>query len=145
MKGAVPKAQPGWDNSCDSQEDVTPTATASSSYKSQGDAAPCLDNRSKGYGVEKMREMAVQTAQSQTKSYQSRSGQPQPPSHNLAPRSNGPSSAPPPAPSTRPDPKALASEIAQLEYEMENCSNAVKRLQIRKNIATKRAIMLGPM
>ena len=147
MKRIAPKAQLGWDNSCDTQEDITATATATaiSSHKDHGDAGPCLDNRVKGYGVEKIREMAVQRAQSQTQLHQSRNGQPQPPSNNLTPQSNAPSFVPPPASSTRPDPKALASEIASLEYEMENCGNAVKRLQIRKNIAAKRAIMMGPL
>lgn len=149
MKRAAPRGQQAWDSSCDGQEDTT--ARAENTYEGSHGTSNGSDSRSKGYSADKIREMAIQTAQTQARSQsqsqtsQSRGSQSLPPSHNTGPRSNTQSSVPPPAPPTGSDPKILAAEIASLEQEMENCSNAVRRLQIRKSIATKRAIMLGPM
>ena len=100
-----------------------------------------------------MREMAVKKAQAQGQSQQSLKNKPSISFHETyssGHRSNysPPVSGPIPlssSPRTDHNTKALALEIAELEREMENCSNSVRRLQIRKSIASRRADMLRPM
>ena len=105
---------------------------------------------------DRLRDMAIQAAQSSNPRSHSVSSIPRPSASHSTSHSSShphpdvhPSSIPRPAahhaPSRPADPKVLTLEIAQLEQEMENCSNAVRRLQIRKGIAAKRAELLGPM